>query len=189
MEFMTLWITTIIASFGIKMFILAKLFKDIADEGYTIDYNRTKEINTLLDSNNQKLNTLGMLIPMCNLLMAFNTMLKYNNQRMLIVDQLRILDCLRPFTKEEEKRYNENPSWINAILISANIELSNVNEKQQFTAYKNLSNNIKIEEIEINKSAISSSTNKKQQLEQLKKQIVEKENPENEKEKILVKRK
>lgn len=118
-----LWLGTIVISMGVNISVALKMIKDIADAGYKLDYKRLSELGDL-NPNNGKILRLATLIPMLNIMYSMNLIIQYNNQRDFMLTQLRVMDTLEKMSKEEQEEYEKNPTFLNAILISANKELN-----------------------------------------------------------------
>ena len=53
---------------------------------------------------------------------SMNLVMKYNNMRAFIADELRILDSLEEMTKEEYEIYKKNPTVTNALKLAKGID-------------------------------------------------------------------
>lgn len=142
MEIIILWISSIIISIVLEIKNELRIFKDVADNGYKIDINRLDEISKQINPNATKATLYSLLLPFLNLKGVCERTIQYNNIRPFILDQLSVLDSLIPMTKEEEKKYNEKPSSINALAVSV---ISLINGKNIINEQKDKVNEINTE--------------------------------------------
>ena len=123
MELCLFWLTTIICSFGMNISVSYKMIKDLADNGYKLNLKNIKKFNEQLKDNDvKKMHQIKILIPILNVMESMDLMMKYNNMRAFIVDELRILDSLEEMTKEEFEMYKKNPTVTNALKSTKNID-------------------------------------------------------------------
>ncbi len=99
-----------------------RVFKDVADAGYKVNTTRLSEFENL-NPNASKIIFQSMLIPIFNLMQAFQRAMKYNNIRITILDQFRIMDALEEMSEIEKKEYLKNPTMLNAVIIQLKSEL------------------------------------------------------------------
>lgn len=117
MEFLGLWLATIIASYGMEIVSELRMFKDAADAGYKVDVKRLSELGKQLNPNATRNTFLSMLIPIFNMMQVFQRTIQYNNIRPMILDQLSVMDALEEMSEMEKTEYLKNPTGLNALII------------------------------------------------------------------------
>lgn len=135
MEVLTLWIGSCILSISLETAIEIKLYKDVADAGYKINYSKIAENKNQSEYINQKFSLLMLLMPIYNIIAVLNNLINYINNRDTILFQLNIMNVLEELSEEEKEEYSKNPSGLKAILYSvkANMESTiseNINEEK-----------------------------------------------------------
>lgn len=171
MEFLIFWLVTVIGSYVINCKIAFMMLKDLADAGFKINVDNMKKISDEFNENTSN-NKLLFLIPIVNMFYSFKIVLDYNNSKWNILDRLRVLGILENMSIEEKKKYDENPTVINAILLSA--------IKEDTKAYKDLDegfdellkiisekNDINYEELKEKVNAIDEDKNNSTRLEEI----------------------
>ena len=105
------------AAFVINFANVLKLMRDVANNGYAINFERYREMeNQLKDTPEANKLLLGKL-PIINIFFEMKRTLFYNANRDEVLTALQVLDCLEPLTKEEIDEYNKNQSGFNAFKI------------------------------------------------------------------------
>ncbi|MDD2208561.1 MAG: hypothetical protein PHU45_04340 [Bacilli bacterium] len=127
MELLIIWLGSIALSIGIDFAQALKMFKDVADQGYKIDVKKLSNIANQSNPATNKMHMVGLFIPIVNIFLKTDQMLKYNQSRPFLLDQLRINDCIEPLSKEEEQDYNSNPTGLKAVLVTI---MSDINKDQ-----------------------------------------------------------
>lgn len=64
---LTVWITTIIGSFGIEILNDLRMFKDVADAGYKINLRRILKLREQINPNVKNITFLSTLTPIVNI--------------------------------------------------------------------------------------------------------------------------
>lgn len=118
MEYVLLYIGTVIMSFGIEIQNEFNQIKDVADAGYKLDFSRLTEIQNQLSSNFSKLKILKMLIPIYNILDVVKSTTIYEKNRPILIEQLKIIDVLQEMSEEEKQMYLKKPTGFNALVIT-----------------------------------------------------------------------
>jgi hypothetical protein len=108
---------TFVTSYGITIKCELGKYKDAADNGYKIEIGRLSEINNQVNHGDQKNPLISFLIRGLNIFKALDTLIKHINSRPFSLDLLRVMGALSPMTKEEQRRYNQNPSGMTAFRI------------------------------------------------------------------------
>ena len=119
MKYLLVYAATILATELMNLDLSLQLMKDIADEGYRIDSNKTKELYSCLSENVKKQQKLFQIVPIVNVIYAVVSRLTYETQRDKVLTQLRTLGVIEEMTEEEKKEYEKKPTRINAILVMA----------------------------------------------------------------------
>lgn len=123
MEFLVLWLVTVVASYGLEVGNDLRMYKDVADNGYKIDNKHFSELSKQLNPNASKTTFISMLIPMLNIMQAFQRAVQYNNIRPMVLDQLRVTDTLEEMSEIEKEEYLRKPTGLNAFLVSLKFEI------------------------------------------------------------------
>lgn len=123
MEILIVGLGTIITSYIFDVALGLQMYKDAADEGYKIDMKRYSEfVKSNENSTGSNINKL-LIVPFVNIIVCFYKLAKYNEARPYLIDQLRVMDCLEPFTKEEEESYKAKPTGLNAMIVTIKSEV------------------------------------------------------------------
>ena len=122
MEFLILWLGTIVASFGMEIANGLRMFKDAADAGYKVDVKRLFEFENQLNPSATKATLLSMLIPIFNVMQVFQRTIQCNNVRP-ILDQLSVIDALEEMSEIEKTEYLKNPTSLNALIVPLKSEI------------------------------------------------------------------
>lgn len=122
MEYIFLWLATIIASFGMAIANNLRMNKDVADAGYKIDSKRQAELVKQLNPNAIKATLLSMLIPLFNMWLVLKETISYNNARFTILDQLNVMDVLEEMSEIEKTEYLKHPTGLNALIVPIKYE-------------------------------------------------------------------
>ncbi len=127
MEFLVIWLITIVVSMGMDVANELRMFKDTADAGYKINVKRLSELTKQLYPNATKVTFLSMLTPILNIVQILQETIQYNNVRPMMLDQLRVSDVLEEMSEIEKTEYLKNPTGLNAVIVSlkSEIRLSN----------------------------------------------------------------
>lgn len=122
MEFLLMWLGTIIASFGMEMKNEFRLFKDVADAGYKVDTKKLSEIQKQLNPEGAKNVMISLLCPFINIMGVFDRIVKYNSIRPFVLTQLNIMDVLDEMSEIEKEEYEKKPTGLNALLVPIKYE-------------------------------------------------------------------
>ena len=123
MEFLVLWLGTSVTSFGMEIANELRMFKDVADAGYKIDIKRLSELGKQLNPNATKTTLLSIVIPIYNIIKVLQKIIKYNNARPMVLDQLSVMDALEEMSEMEKQEYLKKQSGLNALLVSFKSEM------------------------------------------------------------------
>jgi len=133
MNFLIMWLCTIILSLGMTAISSMKLIKDIANLGYKINMKEIDRLDRInFNSNNNIL--LSFLIPFYNIMFAMQVTLDYNNDKSTPINALNVIGLLDEMNKEELEEYSKNPTLLNALYVSV------ISNKEQDNLDKDLNN-------------------------------------------------
>jgi len=130
MKVLLLWLGTGALSFFMEMANELRLFKDAADEGYKIDVLKLSEMNKKISG---KGSLSWLLVPILNMLKVIKNTSQYNNNRSMMLTQLKVMDMLVEMNDLEKMIYQKNPTGLNAMLIELKAEMKL--ERSEFIEY------------------------------------------------------
>lgn len=119
MSFIGIWIITVVTSSIWELKNELEMFKEFADNGYKLNINKMKEIQTDIAPQTSNNVLLSMLIPFYNVASVIRRKNLYENNKQLIFDQYDKLGVLEEMTEAEKEEYAKNPSGWNAVLLTA----------------------------------------------------------------------
>lgn len=129
MEFLVLWLGTIVASFGLEIANASRMLKDVADAGYKIDMERLSEIYKQINQDVPNATLQSMLIPVLNVMLVFQRTVQYYQFRPMILSQLSLIDALEEMSEIEKTEYLKKPTRLNALIIHTKAETRLLNAK------------------------------------------------------------
>ncbi len=108
------YVVTSIASIMIVKYNYFRMYKDVSDKGYKINIkNITNEIKPNKKKTNYK--KLLLLLPVINIFVAANKVIKYNKVKPYLVDILKSTSFIEKMNDEEKEYYKSNPSINTAV--------------------------------------------------------------------------
>ncbi len=116
------WLGTVIASFGMQILHILRVFKDVADAGYKYNLNKVNELSEYFNSDSLKKTLISLLVIVYNIFYVLDEVNKYNNARPMLLSQLDVAGVLEEMTDEEKKEYLKDPTGLNAIKIQIKSE-------------------------------------------------------------------
>ena len=119
MGFFIFWLGSIILSFGAELKYEFRMFKDIADAGYKLDFERINELKNHIDPNAAKRTVLSLFIPLYNLGVMTKKLALYPRIQPHLIDSLAILDACHEMDRYERREYEKRPTGLNAVLVFA----------------------------------------------------------------------
>lgn len=129
MSIFGIWGITIITSLICEISNELKIFKDIAEQGYKFNLNKTKSIqNNIIPNSNNSL--LRMYIPFYNLYAVLKGKIMYEQNKEMIFEQYEKLGIIEEMTEEEKDEYSKNPTGWNAMIIASHNTETRFTEKQ-----------------------------------------------------------
>lgn len=97
-----------IASIMIVKYNYFRMYKDVSDKGYKINIkNITNEIKPNKKKTNYK--KLLLLLPVINIFVAADKVIKYNKVKPFLVDSLKSTSFIEKMNDEEKEYYKSNP--------------------------------------------------------------------------------
>lgn len=92
-----------------------RMYKDVSDKGYKINIkNITNEIKPNKKKTNYK-KLLLLLLPVINIFVAANKVIKYNKVKPYLVDSLKSTSFIEKMNDEEKEYYKSNPTINTAV--------------------------------------------------------------------------
>ena len=123
MNFLILWVLTIISSYGVVIYSSINLMKNVYDEGYKFITKNLKEYgDKTQDLPINKIFRLSMLIPFYNLFTSFKIMLNYSQYLNRVLLELKTLGIIEEMTEFEKQEYEKNPSLKTALISQSRLE-------------------------------------------------------------------
>ena len=123
MNFLILWVLTIISSYGVVIYSSINLMKNIYDEGYKFNKEILKDFsNKMQDLPFNKIFKLSMLIPFYNLFTSFKIMFDYSQYLNRVLLELKTLGIIEEMTEFEKQEYEKNPSLKTALISQSRLE-------------------------------------------------------------------
>ena len=123
MNFLILWVLTIISSYGVVIYSSINLMKNVYDEGYKFNKEILKDFsNKMQDLPFNKIFKLSMLIPFYNLFTSFKIMLDYSQYLNRVLLGLKTLGIIEEMTEFEKQEYEKNPSIKTALISQSRLE-------------------------------------------------------------------
>ena len=108
------YVVTSIASIMIVKYNYFRMYKDVSDKGYKINI---KIITNEIKPNKKKTNykKLLLLLPVINIFVAANKVIKYNKVKPYLVDSLKSTSFIEKMNDEEKEYYKSNPTINTAV--------------------------------------------------------------------------
>ena len=123
MNFLILWVLTIISSYGVVIYSSINLMKNVYDEGYKFNKEILKDFsNKMQDLPFNKIFKLSMLIPFYNLFTSFKIMFDYSQYLNRVLLELKTLGIIEEMTEFEKQEYEKNPSIKTGLISQSRLE-------------------------------------------------------------------
>ena len=123
MNFLILWVLTIISSYGVVIYSSINLMKNVYDEGYKFNKESLKDFsNKMQDLPFNKIFKLSMLIPFYNLFTSFKIMFDYSQYLNRFLLELKTLGIIEEMTEFEKQEYEKNPSLKTGLISQSRLE-------------------------------------------------------------------
>ncbi len=124
MNFLILWILTILSSYGVMIYTLINLIKYVYDNGYKINTkNNVKEYGD--ETQDLPINNIfkfSMLIPFYNLCTSFKMMIECSKNEDQFLLELKTFGLIEEMTEFEKQKYAKNPSLKTGLISQNRIE-------------------------------------------------------------------
>ena len=123
MNFLILWILTILSSYGVMLYTSFSLINNIFDNGYKFITKNLEEYgDKTQDLPINKIFKLSMLIPFYNLFTSFKIMFDYSQYLNRVLLELKTLGIIEEMTEFEKQEYEKNPSLKTALISQSRLE-------------------------------------------------------------------
>lgn len=123
MNFLILWILTILSSYGVMLYTSFSLIKNIFDNGYKFITKNLKEYgDKIQDLPINKIFRLSILIPFYNLFTSFKIMFNYSQYPNRVLLELKTLGIIEEMTEFEKQEYEKNPSLKTGLISQSRLE-------------------------------------------------------------------
>ena len=113
MEYVLLYIGSVIVSIGMNISTFLTVVKDIADEGYLFDIKRINET----DFGTNKTTLINIFIPFINLVDAFRMKNEYFNYQFETLNTLKTMGIINEMTQEQKEEYLKKQTSLSALKI------------------------------------------------------------------------
>ena len=122
MEYLLIYIISIIASMGIELVGELSIIKELATKGYKLDMEKSSERKTKQE---RKKDILKKFIPIYNIIHSFKQLAKYEKEKKKILENPSNYESIVEMNKIEKDLFNEKPKAITAL----NLAISPIDEK------------------------------------------------------------
>lgn len=134
-----LWLGSILVCYGIDVFATCQMIKDVGKQGYKLNIVKGQRLSNFLEKDSKKFKLLVYFIPIVNVCFQTIKLVNYfNKDKFSLIEQLRPYDCIEEFTKEEQEKYREKPTCLNALRIAS---ASLIKEKDKILILSYMENN------------------------------------------------
>lgn len=117
LQFLLLWLASIIISKVMDLSLAFKMVKDIADLGYKINRDRITNLVNQLDVEQLKKSKIELFIPIYNIFKSMYVNAQYINYKEQMISSLNALCIIDEMTDLEKDVYNKKPGAIRAIAL------------------------------------------------------------------------
>lgn len=117
LQFLLLWLASIIISKVMDLSLAFKMVKDIADLGYKINRDRITNLVNQLDVEQLKKSKIESFIPIYNIFKSMYVNAQYINYKEEMISSLNALCIIDEMTDLEKDVYNKKPGAIGAIAL------------------------------------------------------------------------
>lgn len=122
LEFLILWLITIVTAFGMQIANTIRLFKNVVDAGYKFDITKYNDIIKNINPDVSNLTLLKTLIPFANILFSFQEAIMLNENSFSLLSQFEVMGCLEKLSLIEKEKYDLNPTGFNAFLLHLDVD-------------------------------------------------------------------
>ena len=117
MNILLAWLITSAEFLLIDTASILRIFKDLADQGFKINYEKFNEFYEHLKDENSKDYFIKMFVPFYNFYRTYIDIQDYNNLHPYLIKEMYTLGLLENMSDFEFQEYQKNPSIINAIIV------------------------------------------------------------------------
>ena len=117
MNILLAWLITSAEFLLIDTASILRIFKDLADQGFKINYEKFNEFYEHLKDENSKDYFIKMFVPFYNFYRTYIDIQDYNNLHPYLIKEMYTLGLLENMSDFEFQEYQKNPSVINAIIV------------------------------------------------------------------------
>lgn len=122
MEYILIYLVTILASFGVEVVGELSFIKEVAQKGYKIDMKKATEH---ISKNERKVNIFKKFIPVYNIIHSFKQLSDYEKQKNKILRNPEQTESLVEMNEIERSLFEDKPSSITAL----NLAVTDIDEK------------------------------------------------------------
>ena len=117
MNILLAWLITSAEFLLIDTASILRIFKDLADQGFKINYEKFNEFYEHLKDENSKDYFIKMFVPFYNFYRTYIDIQDYNNLHPYLIKEMYTLGLLENMSDFELREYQKNPSIINALRV------------------------------------------------------------------------
>lgn len=117
MNILLAWLITSAEFLLIDTASILRIFKDLADQGFKINYEKFNEFYEHLKDENSKDYFIKMFVPFYNFYRTYIDIQDYNNLHPYLIKEMYTLGLLENMSDFEFQEYQKNPSVINALRV------------------------------------------------------------------------
>ena len=117
MNILLAWLITSAEFLLIDTASILRIFKDLADQGFKINYEKFNEFYEHLKDENSKDYFIKMFVPFYNFYRTYIDIRDYNNLHPYLIKEMYTLGLLENMSDFELREYQKNPSIINALRV------------------------------------------------------------------------
>lgn len=110
-------------SFGIELMTILKIYKDLADNGYKVKFDRLKEVADVVDTKKHNRTFFSFFIPVLNIQKSLMRAWHYSNNKDLIFSKFNEKNLLEEMSDVEMREYLKHPTGLNALVVPLNFEI------------------------------------------------------------------
>ena len=122
MEYIIIYLVTILASFGVEVVGELSFIKEVAQKGYKLDMKKATEH---ISKNERKMNIFKKFIPVYNIIHSFKQLSDYEKQKNKILRNPEQTESLVEMNEIERSIFEDKPSSITAL----NLAVTDIDEK------------------------------------------------------------
>lgn len=132
MEYLILYIASILISIGMDFDFALQVSKDIVDSGGKLNIEKISEIYRCISETNKKISKFAKFIPIFNIAYPISNRLLYETRRNDILMELDMIGAIDQLTEEEKEEYSKKPTRFNALMTMCKTPKKEVNKEVVF---------------------------------------------------------